>query len=104
MSNWSAKLPLTEETVKRHVGNCGGVLRLICRKDESCVVFYVKSTDDLGSSLLEMVHGAAQNSLLAEHLKQSPIEFRFFPTDNAFERSQVEEVELAKWRPPCNAK
>jgi len=102
MSDWSTTLALTEESVTKHVGNRGGVYRLMCKKGEGRLVFYVGRSQDLGISLLELVHGLAQNPLLAQYLSTYPVEFRFFPTENAYERSQVEEAELAKWQPCCN--
>ena len=104
MSSWSAKLPFTEESVRQHVRDFGGVYRLICKKGEGCLVFYVGSAAHLETTLLDLAHGVAQSPRLAEYLHNTGVEFRFFPTDDAFERSRVEDVELAKWHPCCNGR
>ena len=102
MTNWSATLPLTMESVKQHVAKSGGVFRLNCSKRRDLNVFYVANCEDLCRSLVDLIHGVTYNHLLVHYLSQPGVGFRFYPTDNAAERSQVEEIELAKWHPSCN--
>ena len=104
MTNWSETLPLTRESVARHVGKCGGVLRLFCTTRMGPDVFYVANCEDLCASLIALLSGVTCNHQFAHRLRQPGVGFRFFPSDNADERSQVEEIELAKWRPACNAR
>jgi hypothetical protein len=102
MTNWSETLPLTRESVAQHVGKCGGVLRVLCATRMGPDVFYVENCEDLCASLTALLSGVAYDHQLAHHLRQPGVGFRFFPSDNADERSQVEAIELHKWRPPCN--
>ena len=102
MTNWSATLPLTMDSVKRNVAKSGGVFRLVCSERRDMNVFYVANCEDLGRSLGDLIHGVTYNHLLAHYLSQAGVGFRFFPTDNPDERSQVEQIELHKWHPPCN--
>ncbi len=102
MAYWSATLPLTKESVKQNVGKSGGVLRLMNCGRMGPSVFYVANCEDLGVSLNELLRGVSYNRGLAECLSHPGTQFRFFPTDNIEERSQVEEIELHKWHPPCN--
>ncbi len=102
MTNWSEMLPLTRESVTQHVGKRGGVLRLFCAGRMGPDVFYIENCENLAASLTALLSGVAYDHQLARHLRQPGVGFRFYPTDDVAERSQVEDIELHKWHPACN--
>ncbi len=104
MTNWSETLPLTPESVAQHVGKHGGVLRVFCTGRMGPDVFYIENCENLAASLTALLSGVAYDHQLARHLRLPGVGFRFYPTNDAAERSQVEAIELHKWRPPCNVR
>ena len=102
MTNWSETLPLTRESVARHALKCGGVLRLLSTTRMGPDVFFVVNSENLDASLTDLLSGISYNHQLTHYLGQRGVGFRFYPTNDAAERSQVELIELAKWHPPCN--
>ena len=102
MTNWSETWPLTRESVAQHVSKRGGVLRILCITRTGPEVFYIENCADLGASLSALLSGVSYDHQLARHLRQPGVGFCFYPSDDAADRSQVENIEIHKWRPPCN--
>jgi len=104
MSDWSELYRYTEENVNRYAPTSGGVYRLSCDEgDPEYRVFYVGQGDNLDRRLKDHLNPSEENECIKKHLRKYTCYFRFIEIASEVERDKVEEEQIRKYDPECNA-
>ena len=104
MRDWSRLYEYNEENVRQWAPTSGGVYRLSCDEgDPEYRVFYVGQSDDLNRRLTEHLNPSEPDECIKKHLRKYTCYFRFIEIASERERDRVEDEQIRKYNPECNA-
>ena len=102
MSQWSSRYPYDESNVRKHAPTSGGVYRLIYKKGDKFLVFYVGQSKNLESRLLDHLAPDEPDACIRRHVRDYSCYFRWLEVSSAADRDRIEEEQIEEYNPSCN--
>ena len=103
IADWSERYRFSEANVKACAPAAWGVYRLIYRSGDSYHVFYVGQSEDLNARLLQHLQVSESNTCIRKFLHEHTCFFRFLKVGTQADRMRIEQEQLKKYNPTCNA-
>lgn len=102
LAEWSNRYLYNEDNIERFAPLSGGVYRLIFKKDEKYIVFYVGKSENLDRRLREHLSPSEPDPCIERHLRNYTCYFRFIRIDSETERDREEQSQIQEYAPNCN--